>query len=57
MNLALFKEWWSMVTSILGPCYSGNFVYEDVYQDDDYCYSYGKRDEDLDSILSEEFVF
>lgn len=44
--------------AILCPCYSG-FVYEDAYQDDDdYCCFYSKGDEDdLDSILSEEFVF
>jgi hypothetical protein len=44
----------------LGSCYSGKFVYEDAYQDDeyDYCCFYTKEPEDdLDFILSEEFVF
>ena len=60
MNFLLFKEWRSLLTVILAPCYSGKFVYEDAYQDDEYeyCCFYSKGDEDdLDSILSEEFVF
>lgn len=48
----------AIMASLLGPCYSGKFVYEDAYQDDDYCCFYTKEPEDdLDSILSEEFVF
>jgi hypothetical protein len=50
----------AVIAVLLGPCYSGRFVYEDAYQDDeyDYCCFYTKEPEDyLDSILSEEFVF
>lgn len=48
----------AMMAALLGRCYSGKFVYEDAYQDDDYCCFYTKEPEDyLDSILSEEFVF
>ena len=54
MNFLPFKEWRSLLTVILGPCYSGKFVYEDAYQDDEYCCFYNKED-DLDSILSEVF--
>ena len=55
MNFLPFKEWRSLLTVILGPCYSGKFVYKDVYQDDEYDYYcfYNKGDEDdIDSILS-----
>lgn len=37
----------SLLAVILGPCYSERFVYEDAYQDDDYCF-YSKED-DLES--------
>lgn len=50
----------AVMAMFLGSCYSGKFVYEDAYQDDeyDYCCFYTKEPEDdLDSILSEEFVF
>jgi hypothetical protein len=48
----------AMMAMLLGPCYSGKFVYEDAYQDDEYCCFYTKEPEDdIDSILSEEFVF
>ncbi len=41
-------------------CYSTKqFVFEDAYQDDEYdylCFYYNKDMDDLDSILSEDFV-
>lgn len=56
MNFLPIKE---MLSVILGPCYSGKFVYDDAYQDDEYdycCFYNNKWDEsDLDSILSKEF--
>jgi hypothetical protein len=42
---------------LLGFCYSEKFVYEDAYQDDEYDYCRFYTKDDLDSILSEEFVF
>ena len=52
-----FAKGKAVMAALLGPCYSGKFVYEDAYQDDeyDYCCFYSKDPEDdLDSIL--EFV-
>jgi hypothetical protein len=48
----------AVMAALLGPCYSGTFVYEDAYQDDEYeCFYTKKPEDDLASILSEEFVF
>jgi hypothetical protein len=48
------------LTAILGPCYSRKFIYEDAYQDDEYdycCFYINGNEDDLDYILSEEFIF
>lgn len=47
-----FRAGKAVMAVLLGPCYSGKFVYEDAYQDDeyDYCCFYTKEE-------SEEFVF
>lgn len=50
-----FAKGKAVMAALLGPCYSGKFVYEDAYQDDeyDYCCFYSKDPEDdhLDSIV------
>jgi hypothetical protein len=60
MNFLPFLEWRSLLTAILGPCYSRKFIYEDAYQDDEYdycCFYINGNEDDLDYILSEEFIF
>lgn len=49
-----FKEWRSLLTAILYPCYSGKFVYEDAYQDDEY--EFYTKEDDLDILLYSERV-
>jgi len=47
-----FKAGRLLLTVILRPCYSEKFVYEDVYQDDDYYRSF--KEEDIEDI--EHFI-
>ncbi|UUT40490.1 hypothetical protein [carnivorous sponge associated iridovirus] len=56
LGTSITKAGRSLLTVILGSCYSGRFVHEDAYQDDEYDY-YFYKDDDLDSILSEDFMF